>query len=177
MKDEKKQIILNEISFWKQNHMLPEQYCDYLLTLYTQGEELPENAAKRISAKRLFAVSLFAALLLTGISLFVLYFTELSFPLQMTILAAFVVSLTAFAIYFSKKGFFLPFLYAAAAVLFLIFTVELHERLWGENAASLYALLFFHCLIWWAAGRKLGQIYFTISAWLGAALLLIFMFV
>ncbi|RJS59717.1 hypothetical protein [Bacillus sp. PK3_68] len=108
------------------------------------------------------------------ISLFVLYFTELSFPLQMTILAAFVVLLISLAIYFSKKGFFLPFLYVAAAVLFLILTVEWHEKIWGENSNTLYGLLFLHCIIWWITGRKLGQIYFTISAWLGIILLIVF---
>lgn len=36
----RKQIILSEIDFWKQNNMLPEHYCDYLFTLYTEGEEV-----------------------------------------------------------------------------------------------------------------------------------------
>ena len=177
MKDDKKSIIIKEIYFWKENHMLPDQYCDYLLTLYTQGEELPENAVKTSKSKRLFAFSLLGSLFFVFISLFVLYFTELSFPLQMTILAAFVVLLLSLAIYFSKKGFFLPFLYVAAAILFLIFTVEWHEKIWGENSNTLYVLLFLHCLIWWIAGRKLNQIYFTISAWLGIILLVIFIFI
>ncbi|MEK4028782.1 hypothetical protein MKZ02_09530 [Pseudobacillus sp. FSL P4-0506] len=174
MKDEKKHIIIKEIYFWKENHMLPDHYCDYLLTLYTQGEELPENAVKKSSSKRLTVISLLASLFFVFISLFVLYFTELSFPLQMTILAAFVVLLISLAIYFSKKGFFLPFLYVAAAVLFLILTVEWHEKIWGENSNTLYGLLFLHCIIWWITGRKLGQIYFTISAWLGIILLIVF---
>ncbi|OCA92525.1 hypothetical protein [Pseudobacillus wudalianchiensis] len=177
MKDNKKTIIIKEIHFWKENHMLPAQYCDYLLTMYTQGEELPENAVKKPKAKRLSAISLLASFFVVFISLFVLYFTELSFPLQMTILAAFVVLLLSAAIYFSKKGFFLPFLYAASAILFLIFTVECHEKIWGGNSITLYALLFFHCLIWWIAGRKLQQVYFTISAWLGVILLVIFIFI
>ena len=29
-KNQKTNIIINEILFWKQNKMLPEQYCDYL---------------------------------------------------------------------------------------------------------------------------------------------------
>ncbi|KAB7708743.1 hypothetical protein F9802_00915 [Bacillus aerolatus] len=174
MKDEKKLIIIKEIHFWKENHMLPDHYCDYLLTLYTQGEELPETAVGKTASKRLFASSLLVSLFFLLISLFVLYFTELSFPLQMTILAVFVVFLMTSAIYFSKKGFVLPLLYAVAAILFLIFTVEMHEKLLGNDQNTLYMLLFFHCLLWWAAGRKLRQVYFAISAWLGVILLIIF---
>ena len=38
----RKKIILNEINFWKQNNMLPEHYCDYLIALYSEGEN-PEQ--------------------------------------------------------------------------------------------------------------------------------------
>ncbi|MFK2824392.1 hypothetical protein QYG89_01605 [Bacillus sp. B190/17] len=174
MKQEKKHIIIEEIHFWKDHHMLPNHYCDYLLTLYTQGEGVPENAVKKSNASRLTFLSSAASLFLLLISLFVLYFTELSFPLQMAILAAFVVLLIGFAIYFSKKGFFLPMMYVGAAILFLIFTIEWHEKIWGSNANTLYLLLFFHCIIWWFAGWKLRHIYFTISAWLGVGLLIVF---
>lgn len=174
MKDEKKQVIIKEIHFWKDNRMLPEHYCNYLLTMYSQGEELPETALKKTGSSRFTVISLLASLFVIGISLFVLYFTELYPPLQMAILAFFVVLLISLAIYFSKKGFFLPLLYVTAAILLLVFTVELHERVWKGNSNSLYALLFFHCFIWWLAGRRFKQVYFTISAWLGVILLIIF---
>lgn len=40
MDNPKKQIIINEILFWKQNKLLPEHYCDFLMTLYTEGEDI-----------------------------------------------------------------------------------------------------------------------------------------
>ncbi|PKC51915.1 hypothetical protein RhiirA1_482678 [Rhizophagus irregularis] len=43
MPNTRKQIILNEILFWKQNKLLPEHYCDFLMTLYTEGEVEPEE--------------------------------------------------------------------------------------------------------------------------------------
>ena len=43
MENPKKQIILNEILFWKQNKLLPEQYCDFLLKLYTEGEDIKQQ--------------------------------------------------------------------------------------------------------------------------------------
>ncbi|MDN4607041.1 hypothetical protein [Sporosarcina highlanderae] len=39
MGTERKKIIITEINYWKENKMLPEHYCDFLITLYTQGEQ------------------------------------------------------------------------------------------------------------------------------------------
>ena len=53
---QRKQIIMNEIAFWKKNKLLPEHYCDFLLTLYAQGEnqgeEQTENASMAVLAKK-----------------------------------------------------------------------------------------------------------------------------
>ena len=43
MSNQRKQIILNEITFWKKNKLLPEQYCDFLMTLYTEGNNEDEK--------------------------------------------------------------------------------------------------------------------------------------
>ena len=49
----KKEIILNEIGFWKKNKLLPEHYCDFLTALYAQGEQIEEkdNTSKAVLAK------------------------------------------------------------------------------------------------------------------------------
>ena len=31
MSNQRKQIILNEITFWKKNKLLPERYCNFLM--------------------------------------------------------------------------------------------------------------------------------------------------
>ncbi|SFL81603.1 hypothetical protein SAMN04487943_104128 [Gracilibacillus orientalis] len=38
MDEERKQTIINEINYWKKSQLLPNQYCDFLLALYTEGE-------------------------------------------------------------------------------------------------------------------------------------------
>ena len=38
MDENRKQIIINEIIYWKKNRMLPEHYCDFLLALYTRRQ-------------------------------------------------------------------------------------------------------------------------------------------
>lgn len=37
MDQQRKAAIIHEIKYWKDNHLLPEHYCDFLLALYTEG--------------------------------------------------------------------------------------------------------------------------------------------
>ena len=48
MNSQKKAVILNEISFWKKNKLLPEHYCDFLMTLYSEGQEVEENNSTQL---------------------------------------------------------------------------------------------------------------------------------
>ncbi|MGN8645506.1 hypothetical protein ACTNEO_07520 [Gracilibacillus sp. HCP3S3_G5_1] len=38
MEEGRKRTIINEIKYWKTHQLLPTQYCDFLLALYTEGE-------------------------------------------------------------------------------------------------------------------------------------------
>lgn len=46
MNAQRKKIIMTEINYWKQNKLLPEHYCDFLITLYTQGNHEQEISAE-----------------------------------------------------------------------------------------------------------------------------------
>ncbi|WP_125444150.1 hypothetical protein [Bacillus thermotolerans] len=157
--------------------MLPDHYCDYLLTLYTEGEEMPKDSVESMPPWPFVLMSQILAVCSIVISLFVLYFTELSFPLQMMILTIFVVCVLAAIIYFSKKEFFSPLLLVSAAVLLLIFTVEIQQFFLESDRYTLYALLFLHFLLWWGIGRKLRQLYLTISAYIGVFFLVIYIII
>ncbi|MGL4820278.1 MAG: hypothetical protein ACRC5C_09875 [Bacilli bacterium] len=37
--EQRKKVIIDEILFWKQSKLLPESYCDFLLTLYSEGDD------------------------------------------------------------------------------------------------------------------------------------------
>ena len=67
MPNPRKQIILNEILFWKQNKLLPEHYCDFLMTLYSEGNEFEteEKAShkKAVKAKEKRQVNILNSLL------------------------------------------------------------------------------------------------------------------
>ncbi|OMP67652.1 hypothetical protein [Domibacillus epiphyticus] len=174
MKKEKKEIIINEILVWKDNHMLPPHYCDYLLALYTQGEEYTESG-RRARTRRVHLTAALIAAMLLPIAVFVLYFTELSFILQTVILTSFVGLLLLLAMYFSRKKILAPLLFLGAAVLLLLLSLELNTHFFEGNAISLYGILFFNCLLWFYTGMKLRLLYFSISAVFGFIVILFFL--
>ncbi|MFC5604062.1 hypothetical protein [Sporosarcina koreensis] len=45
MNAQRKKIIMAEINYWKQNKLLPEHYCNFLITLYSQGDLEQEISA------------------------------------------------------------------------------------------------------------------------------------
>lgn len=62
MNAQRKKIIMTEINYWKQNKLLPEHYCDFLITLYTQGDnelEVSVNEAVLSKNKRRFNTRVF----------------------------------------------------------------------------------------------------------------------
>lgn len=53
MSIQRKKTIITEIKYWKENKLLPEHYCDFLITLYTQGEQEGDiSASDAILSKR-----------------------------------------------------------------------------------------------------------------------------
>ncbi|WP_231563724.1 hypothetical protein [Anoxybacillus sp. KU2-6(11)] len=91
MEQKRKEIIINEIKYWKQTRLLPEQYCDFLLALYTEGNHNDVDQ----STKQVPTWAVRFTMIMIGIflpfALLVIYFTELSFVLQTLILSLFVI--------------------------------------------------------------------------------------
>ncbi|MCA1063430.1 hypothetical protein QTG56_12650 [Rossellomorea sp. AcN35-11] len=172
-KASRKEVIVNEIQLWKQTNMLPEHYCDYLLALYTGGEGMDPYV--REDNKRTFILTDF--LLSIGaiaISLFVIYFTELSIVLQTTILASFVVLLVGLGIYYTRKQKSPLLIYLASAFIFLLVSIEATDVFMNGRSTPMYITLFSNCLLWVGAGLKWKSAYFTFSGVAGTVLLLVF---
>lgn len=152
--------------------MLPEQYCDFLLTLYTEGNR-PKERENRHSKKRIrfHNVIYFLFILL---SLFVIYFTELSFILQMGFVAIFVLFGLSGIFYFSAKKMSYQFPLIATALILLFSSVEIISGVYPENQLPLAVVVILNCFFWFLTGWKLKLPYFTISGYLGLIILIIF---
>lgn len=174
MDAERKKIIINEIHYWKENRMLPAQYCDYLLALYTEGGSeggsAPKKKAKALSWKRL------AIFLFLPIFVFFLYFTELSPRLQMALSLIFVIFCLFAAFYYFKKGILFQLSLAFAALVLLLASTESVQLFISANGLVLYAAILANCILWLFAGWRLKLSFFTIAGFLGIILVFIFIF-
>ncbi|MEH6940009.1 hypothetical protein V7056_19515, partial [Bacillus sp. JJ664] len=102
MDQQRKQIIIKEIKFWKENRMLPEQYCDYLLSIYTEGE-LRDNS-QVFGYHKLWALLGVLPILMIPFVTYILYFTELSLNLQILIFLSVFVFLGINAVLLTSKN-------------------------------------------------------------------------
>ncbi len=175
MNGTRKKIIINEISQWKKNHLLPEHYCDFLLALYTEGNQ-QEELKKEKKIQRIWK-NQYLFLFLIPISLFFIHFTELPINLQMTFATIFVLAGIIYAIYYSRKGILLQLPLIASALILLFSSVEFVSRLHSENPIFLYFTLVINCVLWLVTGWRLKLLSFTISGVLGMILLLIYIFI
>ena len=173
MQEQRKTIILKEILYWKENKMLPEHYCDYLITLYTEGNgEEAEIKSKNNKTKYLIISHLFF-LVLIPISIFLLYFTELSFILQMAISLIFLIFSFAGVFLYNKNQQNVDIPATSAAILFLLMSVRMVLQFFLNEIIFLYIILLLNCVIWYISGKKYKLLYFTISSLIGGGLLIL----
>ncbi|MFF5993761.1 hypothetical protein AAGS61_03250 [Lysinibacillus sp. KU-BSD001] len=180
MANQRKQIIINEITFWRKNKLLPEHYCDFLMTLYTGGnhesEELIGKAKQSVKGKekqkRQWMLVLFPLL---AIILFALLFTIDTVwftAIPATILA---IGTLFAAFYYAKKNELLtPVLYISGALILLGLTVKLCLTYLPKNDLAIYSVLIGNSLFWFLSGLKMKLIYFTISGLLGMVAIIIY---
>ena len=173
---DKKQIIISEIRYWKSNKLLPEHYCDFLITLYSQGEETDEDAeqqsctlqVERRKRRTKQVMILLISLLLAGAASVAMFVLK-EYP-TITLLVAAVLAVIFLALVsgktFIKKGF-APFLYISMAFLLLMMSLKIWTAFFNGDTTLLIGLLVLNCGLWLFTGRVLKLLYFTISGALG----------
>lgn len=176
---QRKQIIMNEISFWKKNKLLPEHYCDFLLTLYAQGEnqeeEQTENASKAVLAKnQKYKVILYVVVgLLTAILLASLFVMTTAVFIPIILVAVAILSFLYIAIKLVKnKSLMVPLLFVFSALLLLGLSFKVWDIYFVEEPLVLIGLIFGNCLLWLFSGLMMKLVYFSISGVLGVLLII-----
>lgn len=168
MSNQRKQIILNEITFWKQNKLLPEHYCDFLSTLYTEGNHEAKkvsNAAASIKGKekrkhKTLSITFPAIALLMVVLLFAMEIEWLVIAIVGVVALA---GLIATIVLANKKNKLAPVMQVATALLFLGLTVKICMTYFQGNNSVLYGSLVLNCIFWLISGL-LGRLhYFSIS--------------
>ena len=180
MTKQRKQIIINEITFWKQNRLLPEHYCDFLMTLYTEGEyaetELKGDGKKSVKAKERRVGKLKYALMpIIGIGFIAaIYFVPLTW-LVLALSTIFIIVCIGLAVYYMKKNDVLaPVLQLTAAVVLLFGTIKLCLVYFPGNDMALYIALISNCCLWLVSGILMKLTYFSIAGSLGVLSIVIY---
>lgn len=183
MNEQRKKMIISEIKYWKKNNLLPAHYCDFLITLYAQGDEDYETEEKKAPSvlkreKRKFIGKVVMLLLLStivGVSLFV--FTN--YPVVTFGLCAFLIAVFLFLAMRStvKKSAIIPILYVSSAFILLMMSLNLWITFFEGESTLLIALLLLNCALWLFAGKMLKLLFFTISGAVGILLVIAFIFV
>jgi hypothetical protein len=174
MDEKRKEIIIRELQYWKQSKLLPSHYCDYLLSLYTEGEydHKDQGAGKAVWKQ----VRWFVAIMLFVFSILVIYFTNFSSYMQIGF-ASFSVAII-WLIAFKSKVYniiMVQFTYFLAAILLFVVTVETMYLLPYTSKLWIGAVIFSHCLIWLAYGWRQKLFYFLIAGGAGFILLVFIM--
>ncbi|WP_313891842.1 hypothetical protein [Psychrobacillus sp.] len=180
---QRKQIILNEIAFWKKNKLLPEHYCDFLMTLYSQGEN-DESAEKEKSSKAVLAkekknrqilytiLGVVTAILLA--SLFLV--TALAF-IPIILAGATILGFLYIAFKLAKnRSVMTPLLLVCSALLLLGASFKVWDIYFYEYPYLLIGLIFANCLLWLFSGLLLKLVYFSISGIVGVCFMLFYLF-
>ena len=177
MTNQRKQIIVNEIAFWKQNKMLPDHYCDFLTSLYTGGaEELvkPVDGKYSVLAKeRRASIRKFLFFPIFSIALLiVLQFISISW---LSIVVGGIVGLL-FSLYgirlAMKKNFGAPLLHVSGALLLLSVSVQIATTYFSGSNLAIFVALCINCAFWIALGIWQKLLYFTIAGGLGMAIVI-----
>ncbi|MCM3712848.1 hypothetical protein M3202_02020 [Alkalihalobacillus oceani] len=183
MNEQRKTTIINEIKYWKKSKLLPDQYCDYLLTLYTEGEHdiEPEPEQKRSlhlrfqPSRTLLICIMVQALFL--LALLVIYFTEFPLGLQISTGIFFTIAIILLANRTKRQTLALSYLYLLeAAVLLFLLTIHAVVTMFAGETLYIALATFIHCLAWFMIGWKWKLRFFTIASLLGGLLLLYFIF-
>ncbi|KAB2338547.1 hypothetical protein F7731_03030 [Cytobacillus depressus] len=175
MNETRKKVIVNEIRNWRKNRLLPEHYCDYLLALYTEGNESIDMKGPA-SPKKRYRKNHYLFMLFIPLTFVLIHFTELSITLQITFAILFVLIGIIFTLYFIRKGILLQIPLIVSAFILLLSSVEFISRLYPESLIGLYLGIVVNCLLWLFTGWKLKLHSFSISGILGIILIIIFIF-
>ncbi|KOS68003.1 hypothetical protein AEA09_05160 [Lysinibacillus contaminans] len=179
MTNPRKKIILNEILFWKQNKLLPEHYCDFLTTLYAEGNELeaieeanPNRAVLSSEKRKILVVA--ASVFIGIIALLFVYFTVPSLTLILSIVVA-IAAIVLFIVAFQTaktNGLLAPVFHVFAAILLFCASIQICTTYFSGNNLVLFSLIAGNCIVWLWSGIKMRLLYFTISGVLGLVVLI-----
>lgn len=175
MENSKTEIIIKEIKYWKEHRLLPEHYCDFLLTLYTEGDESKQNTKNFSLKSMLFHFWIYFLIAQLPITFLVIYFTEMSYVLQMFLFLIFIVIsiVSAWFLYKNNSKYVHIPMIVGALISFLVSVHFIGYTFPDQKLIMLFNILV-NCILWIVLGIKMKMSYFVISGGIGAIILIFY---
>ncbi|MFC0473487.1 hypothetical protein ACFFHM_23995 [Halalkalibacter kiskunsagensis] len=176
MDEKRKNIIIKKIKNWKQSKLLPDHYCDFLLTLYTEGEQFTKEK-ERNQFNLLIGQSFISFIMVQSLfvlAVLVIYFTDFSLIMQIAIVIPFSLALLLIATK-TINSIFSSIYYMNTALLLFLLTNKMVSVVTNGNVTLIMAFTMLHCIVWILAGWKWSNRIFTVAGAIGLFLLFYFM--
>lgn len=176
-------MIISEIKYWRRNNLLPAHYCDFLITLYSEGEmtdiEADEPAKQSVLQRERKNHNLLMSGLLLAVAGFIasLFLIKDHPALVLGLTVLLFVVLLGFAAYrIVNRSSVNSFLYILCAFLLLAISFKLWLLLFAGNSIVLIGILLLNCILWMMTGMALKLIYFTVAGILGIIFIVVYVF-
>ncbi|WP_416149332.1 hypothetical protein ACM26V_24290 [Salipaludibacillus sp. HK11] len=174
--DERKRIIVSEIKKWQENKLLPETYCLFLLSLYSEGNDgMSETTSKKtdslIPHAKKALLSFFIMIIVMVIILLAIYFTQTTSTVQVVILVGLLgLSIAGAYFYHQKKSLYAHLYVVLATFISFIITIVAMELFFPDNRIFLGGGILVLCLGWILAGWRYRYHYLYIAGGTGILL-------
>lgn len=177
LEDTRKRVIVKEIQYWKTHRLLPKEYCDFLLALYTEGEEDVTSDKKAFPHKSWFTfICVIILLSLLPSSVLVIYFTEISMLMQIGLHLIFL-TFTAFGYWYFKKANSIYVHIAIIVFLLILFIFSVYlVQISAQQMILLHITVLLNCILWIFAGVWKKVFYLIASGIIGIVMWLLFIF-
>lgn len=179
MDSKRSKIIIEEIQLWKNSRMLPKEYCDYLLALYTKGDQMSEDVIgqeKQFLTVQQLLNSLFLVILVP-LSFIVIYITQLSPIMQIVILTLFVCySLVHMLLNQKQMNIIFTLALFVTLLTILLLTVFLGQVYFKNHIIIIQMLGVLQFLGWLIYAYKINRKDVKIISWLGFLLTIGYIF-
>lgn len=176
MTEDRINTIINELNYWKKNKMLPAVYCDYLLAIYTNGDNTEQkNVRHTMKGQSIFQVGLLLMLImLLPFALLVMYTAYFPSIIQLGIVILFTFySFWQYKVLKAHQSFFYHLAFAILLLLLLLISIFISNTYISISwITQLIIIINFVC--WYLIGRKVNLKYLTVASIFGILLIGIF---
>lgn len=174
-KDERIDILINEINYWKEHKLLPEVYCNYLLALYTKGDEGTEETIKGNGQHPILLFTGISILLISILllSFIIIYFTSYSTLIKISILVTFILFIILLYYVFNSY-YFIRRLSLITLLLLILFLAALLSSVYITNTVLTFSIFIVNFIGWFVIGRKFNMKFLVIVSLLAILFTMIY---